>query len=155
MSDSPTAVERLVADQEKRQREHTALNAAPLSAITPDALDAAIAAAQSAGLWERHSALNGRKLRDLHDRMDPATGAILPRREDTGVTDVTSLAPAPRKSPDELRAELAVIDAEIADHKRNVRQGSIPRLQQLRQQHAAVMGELRVMKGAYDMRGTY
>jgi hypothetical protein len=77
-----TPVEQLVAAEEKRQREHATLNAAPLSAITPETVDAALEAAEAAGLWERHERLNALKLRDLQSRMNPATGTILPRGED-------------------------------------------------------------------------
>jgi hypothetical protein len=45
-------------------------------------VDAALEAAEAAGLWERHERLNALKLRDLQSRMNPATGTILPRGED-------------------------------------------------------------------------
>jgi hypothetical protein len=138
------ALDQLVAEHERRDREAAALNAAPLSAITHETLDAAIAAAESAGQWDRLDRLNAMKLADAVSRTDPATGAVVPREQADEVGAVEVIV---GPSVEELRQNVATIEGALAAERRNLT--SVAKLQRLREEHAAAKRALRERTGEW------
>jgi hypothetical protein len=151
MSDGITPIEKLVAEQEKLQRQHATLNAAPLSAITPETVDAAVEAAQAAGLHERTMSLNALKLQDVVARTD-SQGVLHERREDAGARDLTAqpeVNPLADASAAALEEALAAIQTEKAgrpDGNRRVLP-SVKRGRELAKQEGAIRAELHRRKG--------
>jgi hypothetical protein len=87
-------------------------------------------------------AANAAKLWDMLGRTDPGTGRIM--AEPVKLPAVQS-SPLSEASPAALREALKAIDAELADHRQNVR--DMGRVKQLREQRAAVDRELRQKSG--------